>query len=41
MCPEVPERLAALIMRMMAKEPPDRPASARDVLTELQRVTTA
>ncbi|HUT34877.1 MAG TPA: serine/threonine-protein kinase [Planctomycetota bacterium] len=35
--PAVSDRLARLIMRMMAKEPDGRPASAREVLAELQR----
>jgi serine/threonine protein kinase len=37
--PGVPERLAKLIHRMLAKQPADRPASATEVAEELQRLT--
>jgi serine/threonine protein kinase len=37
--PKVPERLADLIHRMLAKHPADRPASATEVAEELQKLT--
>jgi hypothetical protein len=38
LCPEVPPALAALIMRLLAKDPSERPATAREVADLLQRV---
>ncbi len=37
--PEIPEELAALVRRMMAKKPEERPQSAGEVLAELRRMT--
>jgi len=37
--PDVPAAVDALIARMMAKEPRERPADARELLGELRRVT--
>ncbi|HVF39784.1 MAG TPA: protein kinase [Gemmatimonadaceae bacterium] len=39
--PDVPGSLAALIMRCLEKEPADRPASATDILTALESVSTS
>jgi eukaryotic-like serine/threonine-protein kinase len=36
--PEVPKPLEVLILRLLAKSPDERPASAHDVATELRRV---
>jgi TPR repeat protein/tRNA A-37 threonylcarbamoyl transferase component Bud32 len=37
--PATPERLAHLVMRLLAKLPRDRPASASDVARELERIS--
>jgi len=36
--PDVPERLSALVRRMLAKSPDERPRSAEDVLAELDAI---
>jgi len=36
--PEVPEALAALVMRLLAKDPPARPASADEVIAALEQL---
>lgn len=36
--PDVPEELCRLVIRMMAKEPDDRPATASQLLKELRRI---
>jgi serine/threonine protein kinase len=38
LCPEVPEELGRLVMKMLEKKPESRPASARVVVEELERV---
>src|SRR5581483_2922556 len=39
-CPGVPPELAALIMRLLAKHPDDRPPTAAAALAELEAFTT-
>jgi serine/threonine protein kinase/Leucine-rich repeat (LRR) protein len=39
--PEVPAELSVLIMRLLAKEPSERPASAQDVMRQLQALQKA
>jgi hypothetical protein len=39
--PDVPPRLIAVIDRLLEKEPSDRPATAREVLAELEAIATA
>ena len=39
-CPGVPPELAALIMRLLAKHPDDRPATAAAALADLENLTT-
>jgi serine/threonine protein kinase len=36
--PALPPALGALVMRLLAKDPADRPAAAEDVLAELERI---
>jgi serine/threonine protein kinase len=36
--PEVPSAFAALVLRLLAKDPGDRPASARDVVGEIKNI---
>ena len=38
--PQCPRRLEALILRLLAKDPKDRPESATDVLTALEGIDT-
>ncbi|MGH7717966.1 MAG: protein kinase domain-containing protein, partial [Gemmatimonadaceae bacterium] len=38
--PDVPPELSAIIMRSLAKSPEERPASAQDLMNELDAVTT-
>ena len=39
-CPEVPPALASLVMRLLAKHPDDRPATASAALAELEAFST-
>ena len=38
--PEIPEKLEALVLRMLAKDPPDRPHSAIEVASQLSAFVT-
>jgi serine/threonine-protein kinase len=38
LCPELPPALAALIARCLRKDPAERPASAREIATELRSI---